>query len=210
MNRQTELHKLVMKLQLDQMKELKEWITKAEERLSQLQTPVNPDSLTASLETTEQLLNDLESQQSVVASISNFIMVDTGEVKDIGSLEEELSALGDRWVSLCNMTEQRYDYLQIINSLCSQFKEESQLLESWIVKVESRMKHLEMETENIDKELLEQQGIEVMEAEVALEDYEKKLLLVGDVGQELQDRLNPSEEEFVRFITSKLEDIEDR
>lgn len=162
MNRQTELHKLVMKLQLDQMKELKEWIANAEERLSRMQkSQVNCDSLTDCKESTEHLLNDLESQQSVVASISNFIMVDNGEVKDIASLEEELSVLGDRWVSLCNMTEQRYDYLQIINSLAGQFKEESNLLESWIVTVESRMKQLEMETENIDEEVLEQQGNEV-------------------------------------------------
>lgn len=49
-----------------------------------------------------------------------------------------------------------------------------------------------------------------MEAELALEDYEKKLLLIGDVGQELQDRLKPDDEEVVNFINTRLEKIEDR
>ena len=49
-----------------------------------------------------------------------------------------------------------------------------------------------------------------MEAEIALEEYEKKMLLVGDVSQELQERLQPGDEDCANFVTETLEKIEDR
>ena len=44
------------------------------------------------------LLDDLEAQQAVVSSISNFIVVETD---DSTCLEDELGALGERWCMLC-------------------------------------------------------------------------------------------------------------
>merc|ERR1712218_11331 len=95
MNKQTELHKLVMKLQMEQMMELKSWMSDAEDKLSMLlKSDLSHTEVTSELVSLGSLMSDLESQQTVVSSISNFILVDAAEDQSTGSLEDELSALG--------------------------------------------------------------------------------------------------------------------
>ena len=160
MNKQTELHRLVMKLQMEQMTELKTWMSEAENKLSMIQeSDFNQDQVSKELAELNSLLGDLEKQQSVVSSISNFILV---EVEDpgLGSLEDELSALGERWVTLCNMCEQKHDQLQILETLWSQFRDEETGLVFWMDSVENKLKTMEI-VEDLDKEQLADQGSQV-------------------------------------------------
>merc|ERR1719483_182446 len=129
MNKQTELHQLVMKLQLDQMEELRSWMTMAEDRLSMVvQTGQDRDQVEAQLADHEILLRDLEGQQATVSSISNFILVDS---EDTSHLEDQLTALGERWVTLCRMCEERYSSLQHVDKMWKQLEEERVKLETW-------------------------------------------------------------------------------
>ena len=161
MNKQTELHKLIMKLQMDQVMELKTWMSEAENRLSIIQrSSLNHRLVKTELENLNKLLGDLEEQQSVVSSISNFILVDNVEDSNLGSLEDELAALGERWITLCNMCEQRHDTLKIFETLWRQFSENSDCIESWMTQVEEKLRSMEI-VEDLDKEQLAEQGNQV-------------------------------------------------
>ena len=161
MNKQTELHKLIMKLQMDQVMELKNWMSEAENRLSIIQrSSLNHRLVKTELENLNKLLGDLEEQQSVVSSISNFILVDNVEDSNLGSLEDELAALGERWITLCNMCEQRHDTLKIFETLWRQFSENSDCIESWMTQVEEKLRSMEI-VEDLDKEQLAEQGNQV-------------------------------------------------
>ena len=161
MNKQTELHKLIMKLQMDQVIELKTWMSEAENRLSIIQrSSLNHRLVKTELENLNKLLGDLEEQQSVVSSISNFILVDNVDDSNLGSLEDELAALGERWITLCNMCEQRHDTLKIFETLWRQFSENSDCIESWMTQVEEKLRSMEI-VEDLDKEQLAEQGNQV-------------------------------------------------
>ena len=161
MNKQTELHKLIMKLQMDQVMELKNWMSEAENRLSIIQrSSLNHRLVKTELENLNKLLGDLEEQQSVVSSISNFILVDNVDDSNLGSLEDELAALGERWITLCNMCEQRHDTLKIFETLWRQFSENSDCIESWMTQVEEKLRSMEI-VEDLDKEQLAEQGNQV-------------------------------------------------
>ena len=160
MNKQTELHRLVMKLQLEQMTELKLWMSEAENKLSMIhQSDLVHNNVSKELEGVNSLLGDLEKQQSVVSSISNFILVEVDD-PGTGSLEDELSALGERWVTLCNMCEQKHDQLQILETLWTQFRDEETSLVTWMDNVENKLKTMEI-VEDLDKEQLADQGSQV-------------------------------------------------
>ena len=98
MDKQAELHSLVMRLQRDRMEELSIWMLEAEGKMTSLATaPQTREQLGEQVEHQEGLLEELEQQQATVSSISNFILVDT---EDTQGLEEELARLGERWSAL--------------------------------------------------------------------------------------------------------------
>ena len=89
MRKQSELHVLIMSLQLEQISELRAWMTRTEDRISRLglageQRPV----VEQQLREVELLQEDLESQHAAVSAISNFILV---ESEDASSIEDQLT-----------------------------------------------------------------------------------------------------------------------
>jgi dystrophin len=154
MNKQAELHQLVMKLQVEQMTELKGWMTAAENRLAaSAEIGQTKEQVAAHLAEHEILLRDLESQQAIVSSISNFILVDS---EDTSELEDSLTALGERWVTLCRMCEEKYNRLQQLDTRWKQLGSEKQKLESWLCEVERSLREMERNLGVDTAQLLEQ------------------------------------------------------
>ena len=154
MNKQTELHQLVMKLQLEQMTELKSWITEAEDRLAAAAVVgQSREEVAAQLAEHELLLSDLEGQQATVSSISNFILVDS---EDTSELEDSLTTLGERWVTLCRLCEEKYNKLQQLDTRWKQLDTEKKKLETWMGEVEGNLKEMERDLSVDTAQLLEQ------------------------------------------------------
>ena len=154
MNKQSELHRLVMKLQMEQMVDLRKWMTEAEDRLAIGSTlGQNKDEVLAQIDNHEKLLADLESKQAMVSSISNFILVDS---EDTSELEDQLTALGERWVTLCKMCEERYTSLQQLETQWSQLEQERFRLQGWMTNVEESLRAMERDMGVDTTQLLEQ------------------------------------------------------
>ena len=161
MSKQTELHRLVMKLQVNQMQELKCWMSEAEDKLSQIGgTGRSPSEVSLLLSSLSVLLSELEEQQGVVSGISHFILVD-GPDSSPGSLEDELAALGERWVTLCRVCEERQETLGLLAARWDQYWQINNDLTNWMDKVEDNLKQMELDEEP-DQAELARQSQEVM------------------------------------------------
>ena len=167
MNKQTELHRLVMKLQVDQLEELKSWMSEAEDKLSLIgEAGTSQTEVAKLLGDLSVLLAELEEQQGVVSGISNFILVDGPDTA--GELEDQLSALGERWVTLCRVCAERQEALTSLASSWAQHAEVSQVLEDWMGEVEERLKQMELDEEPDQAELAAQSQQVMVRCEIYL------------------------------------------
>ena len=146
MTKQTELHRLVMRLQVEKMSNLKAWMLEAETRLTDIsQSEKSRDKVESNLEKIEALLGEIEGQQSVVTSLSDFILGDTMEESPVsgGSLEENLTSLGEQWVSLFTLSKEKHELLIKLDALWRRFAELELSLSSWMVNAEDKLKTME-------------------------------------------------------------------
>ena len=146
MTKQTELHKLVMRLQVEKMSTLKSWMLEAETKLSKIsQSEKSRDKVESDLEKIEVLLSEFESQQSVVTSLSDFILGDTMEDSSVsgGSLEDNLTSLGEKWVSLFTLSKERHELLIKLDALWRRFTELESSLSSWMTEAMDKLKSIE-------------------------------------------------------------------
>ena len=143
MTKQTELHKLVMKLQVEKMSNLKSWMQEAETRLANIsKSEKRKDNVESELEKIKTLLSELEGQQSVVNSLSDFILGDTMEESSEpgASLENNLNSLGEQWVRLFSSSKETHEFLIKLDAHWRRFTELETSLSSWMPGAEHKLK----------------------------------------------------------------------
>ncbi|XP_062039363.1 dystrophin isoform X8 [Lepus europaeus] len=137
MEKQSNLHKVLMDLQNQKLKELNDWLTKTEERTRKMEEePLGPDleDLKRQVQQHKVLQEDLEQEQVRVNSLTHMVVVvdeSSGE-HATAALEEQLKVLGDRWANICRWTEDRWVLLQDILLKWQRFTEEQCLFSTWL------------------------------------------------------------------------------
>ncbi|CAD7681913.1 unnamed protein product [Nyctereutes procyonoides] len=137
MEKQSNLHKVLMDLQNQQLKELNDWLTKTEERTRKMEKePLGPDieDLKRQVQQHKVLQEDLEQEQVRVNSLTHMVVVVDESSGDhaTAALEEQLKVLGDRWANICRWTEDRWVLLQDILLKWQRFTEEQCLFSAWL------------------------------------------------------------------------------
>ncbi|XP_036083105.1 dystrophin isoform X5 [Rousettus aegyptiacus] len=137
MEKQSNLHKVLMDLQNQQLKELNEWLTRTEERTRKMEKePLGPDleDLKHQVQQHKVLQEDLEQEQVKVNSLTHMVVVVDESSGDhaTAALEEQLKVLGDRWANICRWTEDRWVLLQDILLKWQRFTEEQCLFSTWL------------------------------------------------------------------------------
>ncbi|KAM5290132.1 dystrophin isoform 2-T2 [Glossophaga mutica] len=137
MEKQSNLHKVLMDLQNQQLKELNDWLTKTEERTSKMEKePLGPDleDLKRQVQQHKVLQEDLEQEQVRVNSLTHMVVVvdEASGDRATAALEEQLKVLGDRWANICRWTEDRWVLLQDILLKWQRFTEEQCLFSTWL------------------------------------------------------------------------------
>ncbi|XP_006881922.1 PREDICTED: dystrophin-like [Elephantulus edwardii] len=137
MEKQSNLHKVLMDLQNQQLKELNDWLTKTEERTRKMEEePLGPDleDLKRQVQQHKVLQEDLEQEQVRVNSLTHMVVVvdETSGDQATAALEEQLKILGDRWANICRWTEDRWVLLQDILLKWQRFTEEQCLFIAWL------------------------------------------------------------------------------
>ena len=164
MTKQAELHKLVMRLQVDKMSNLKSWMLEAESKLSNIsKSEKNRDNVESDLEKIEALLSEFDGQQSVVASLSDFILGDTMEDSSVtgGTLEDTLTSLGEQWVRLFTLSKERHELLIKLDALWRRFSELETSLSSWMIEAEAKLKTMEAVGDLNSNKLVQTEEIKV-------------------------------------------------
>ncbi|KAL1766528.1 dystrophin isoform X2, partial [Sigmodon hispidus] len=148
MEKQSNLHKVLMDLQNQKLKELDDWLTKTEERTKKMEAePFGPDLevLKSQVQQHKVLQEDLEQEQVRVNSLTHMVVVVDESSGDhaTAALEEQLKVLGDRWASICRWTEERWVLLQDILLKWQCFTEEQCRISRWLSEKEESMKKIQ-------------------------------------------------------------------
>nr|XP_005995015.2 PREDICTED: dystrophin isoform X4 [Latimeria chalumnae] len=148
MERQSNLHKVLMDLQHQQLKQLADWLAKTEERTRTMEAePHGPDldDVKHQVEAHKVLQEDLEQEQVRVNSLTHMVVVvdeSGGGDSTTAALEEQLQHLGDRWAAICRWTEDRWVLLQEILLKWQHFTEEQCLFDSWLTEKEDAVSQI--------------------------------------------------------------------
>ena len=202
MSKQSELHQLIMRLQLEQISSLRSWITAAEDRISRLGlTGETKEQVWEEVSEVERLQGDLEDQHAAVTAISNFILVESDEATNI---EDELTGLGERWCMICRCIEERLHLLQTVQGVLL----EQERLNSYLQGVETMLKEMEMSQE-VDSVHLQEQTNRIMAVEEELEVERGKLTQLGVDTENVQVR-SLENDPGVTKLSNKMETLQDR
>ncbi|XP_021088645.2 dystrophin isoform X3 [Mesocricetus auratus] len=148
MEKQSNLHKVLMDLQNQKLKELDDWLTQTEERTKKMERePFGPDleDLKCQVHQHKVLQEDLEQEQVRVNSLTHMVVVVDESSGDhvTAALEERLKVLGDRWANICRWTEERWVLLQDILLKWQRFTEEQYRFSTWLSEKEDAMKKIQ-------------------------------------------------------------------
>ncbi|XP_014809535.1 PREDICTED: dystrophin isoform X1 [Calidris pugnax] len=141
MEKQSNLHKVLMDLQNQQLAQLADWLTKTEERTKKIDSePLGPDleDLKRQVEEHKAFQEDLEQEQVKVNSLTHMVVVvdeNSGD-RATAALEEQLQHFGKRWAIICRWTEDRWILLQDILRKWQHFAEEQCLFDAWLTEKE--------------------------------------------------------------------------
>ncbi|XP_074953886.1 dystrophin isoform X8 [Phalacrocorax aristotelis] len=141
MEKQSNLHKILMDLQNQQLAQLADWLTKTEERTKKIDLePLGPDleDLKRQVEEHKAFQEDLEQEQVKVNSLTHMVVVvdeNSGD-RATAALEEQLQHFGKRWAAICRWTEDRWVLLQDILRKWQHFAEEQCLFDAWLTEKE--------------------------------------------------------------------------
>ncbi|XP_071957062.1 dystrophin-like isoform X2 [Antedon mediterranea] len=135
MDRQSQLHEVLMDLQQQQLDGLAEWLTKTECSIS-TQTSIGSslDEIKTQVDQHRNLQEELEHEQVRVNSLTHLVVVvdENSPENATALLEEQLNSLGERWAKVCQWTEQRWAVLQEVLLNWQKLSDEEKRFEEWL------------------------------------------------------------------------------
>lgn len=207
MEKQSNLHKVLMDLQNQQLKELNDWLTATEDRTRKMEKePLGPDieDLKRQVQQHKVLQEDLEQEQVRVNSLTHMVVVvdEASGDQATAALEEQLKVLGDRWANICRWTEDRWVLLQDVLLKWQRFTEEQCLFSSWLSEREEAVNKIRTTGFKDKSEILStHQKLTVLKAE--LEMKKKTINKLRSLNQDLLSTLKNKE------VAQKMEAVLD-
>ncbi|XP_026673757.1 dystrophin, isoforms A/C/F/G/H isoform X3 [Ceratina calcarata] len=209
MERQTKIHEVLMQMQQGQLDALRQWLTKTEDRISLMAaTELNQSALDEQLKQLNELEQDIEAQQGVVDGMTNMVVVVDEENSEAvyAQMEDNLSALGERWTHICQWKEERRQRLQGLFSLWQNINDDYKRLVSWLNETEITLKQMEANPASEIGEVLERiKKLQILKME--MDSNQRKLLSLQEAVQKLEGQ-STSPECF--NILEKIENLQDR
>ncbi|CAF1360579.1 unnamed protein product, partial [Didymodactylos carnosus] len=162
LDRQSTLHKTLMKLQIDQIESFDKWLANAEHRIQNDLNIMDEDlsGIERQYKQLALLQDDLVSQQQITESLQNMVIVidDTSSTNGTGDqikfnsndIEQKLSNLSERWASICNFVQNRWITLQEVKIELEQIYTAQDKLDKWLTKKEFELKQIKLETNVLD------------------------------------------------------------
>ncbi|XP_064353928.1 dystrophin isoform X8 [Dromaius novaehollandiae] len=212
MEKQSNLHKILMDLQNQQLAQLADWLTKTEQRTKKIDSePLGPDleDLKRQVEEHKAFQEDLEQEQVKVNSLTHMVVVvdeNSGD-KATAALEEQLQHFGDRWAAICRWTEDRWVLLQDILRKWQHFAEEQCLFDAWLTEKEDAVSKIHTTGFKDQNEML----TSLRKLAILKGDLEMKRQMIGKLNSLSQDLLVALKNKAVaQKLESRLENFAQR
>ncbi|XP_065533284.1 dystrophin isoform X3 [Lathamus discolor] len=212
MEKQSNLHKILMDLQNQQLVQLADWLTKTEERTKKIDLePLGPDleDLKRQVEEHKAFQEDLEQEQVKVNSLTHMVVVvdeNSGD-RATAALEEQLQRFGNRWAAICRWTEERWVLLQDILRKWQHFAEEQCLFDAWLTEKEDAVREIHTTGFKDQNEML----TSLRKLAILKGDLEMKRQMMGKLKSLSQDLLVAVKNKAVaQKLESRLENIAQR
>ncbi|KAM3837732.1 dystrophin isoform 2-T2 [Vipera latastei] len=196
MEKQNNLHQVLMDLQNQQLSELSDWLAKTEKRTSKMESEsLGPDleGLKRQVEEHKILQEDLEKEQVKVNSLTHMVVVvdEASGDRATVALEQQLQHLGNRWAAICRWTEDRWFILQDVLRKWLQFIEEQGVLDKWFAEKEEFVTTINTTDFKDQKEMLE--------------NLQKLAILKGEleIKRQSMDKLNSLSQDLLSAVKSK-------
>lgn len=198
-----------MQMQQGQLDALRQWLTRTEDRISRMAAiELNQSALDEQLKQLNELEQDIEAQQGVVNGMRNMVVVVDEENSEAvyAQMEDQLSALGERWTHICQWKEERRQRLQALSSLWQNVNDDYKRLMSWLNETEITLKQMEANPASEIGEVLERiKKLQILKMD--MDENQRKLMSLQESIQELEGQ-NTSPE--CINILEKIENLQDR
>lgn len=198
-----------MQMQQAQLDALRQWLTKTEDRISLMAaTELNPSTLEEQLKHLNELEQDIHAQQDVVDGMRNMVVVVDEENSEAvyAQMEDQLSALGERWSHICQWKEERRQRLESLSTLWQNITDDYKRLVAWLNETEITLKQMEANPASEFGEVLDRiKKLQVLKAEMDIN--QKKLTSLQESIQDLDG--NSSSSEYANIL-EKIENLQDR
>ncbi|XP_072751360.1 dystrophin, isoforms A/C/F/G/H isoform X10 [Anoplolepis gracilipes] len=209
MERQTRIHEVLMQMQQAQLDALRQWLTKMEDRISMMAAiEINPSTLEEQMKHLNELEQDIQAQQDVVDGMRNMVVVvdeDSSEAV-YAQMEDQLSALGERWSHICQWKEERRQRLESLSILWQNITDDYKRLVAWLNEIEITLKQMEANPASEFGEVLDRiKKLQILKAEMDIN--QKKLISIQESIQDLDG--NSSSSDYANIL-EKIENLQDR
>ncbi|XP_018303903.1 dystrophin isoform X9 [Mycetomoellerius zeteki] len=209
MERQTRIHEVLMQMQQAQLDALRQWLTKTEDRISLMAaTELNPSTFEEQLKHLNELEQDIHAQQDVVDGMRNMVVVVDEENSEAvyAQMEDQLSALGERWSHIGQWKEERRQRLESLSALWQSITDDYKRLVAWLNETEITLKQMEANPASEFGEVLDRiKKLQILKAE--MDTNQKKLTSLQESIQDLDGNSSSSE---YASILEKIENLQDR
>lgn len=198
-----------MQMQQAQLDALRQWLTKTEDRISMMAAiELNPSTFEEQLKHLNELEQDIHAQQDVVDSMRNMVVVVDEENSEAvyAQMEDQLSALGERWSHICQWKEERRQRLESLSTLWQNITDDYKRLVAWLNETEITLKQMEANPASEFGEVLDRiKKLQILKAEMDMN--QKKLSSLQESIQDLDG--NSSSSEYANIL-EKIENLQDR
>ncbi|XP_072152791.1 dystrophin, isoforms A/C/F/G/H isoform X4 [Bemisia tabaci] len=195
MEKQTRIHEILMKQQQKELENLRVWLTGTEDRISRLSGDCGMD-LPALLDEVSRLKQDLQNQQKVVDALANLVVVvdeTTGDSDTAYShMEDQLSALGERWAHVCQWAEEKGNRLGSLLTLRDRMRREAKWLQGWMDEKEVALKLMEADPVAEKGAVLQRvKQLQILRHQINAQ--QNRLARLQEIVQEIDAEVNSSE-----------------
>lgn len=198
-----------MQMQQGQLDALRQWLTRTEDRISLMAAiELNQSGLDEQMKQLNELEQDIGAQQGVVDGMRNMVVVVDEENSEAvyAQMEDQLSALGERWTHICQWKEERRQRLQAFSTLWQNVNDDYKRLVSWLSETEITLKQMEANPASEIGEVLERiKKLQILKMD--METNHRKLATLQESVQELEGQSTSPE---CINVLEKIENLQDR
>ncbi|CAF0891445.1 unnamed protein product [Adineta steineri] len=218
LDRQSILHKTIMKLQTDQMESFATWLSQIEERIS-TNLEAMEDSIPGIDRQYQQLIqlqDELIVQQEISQSLENFIIAvdDSTSVDqeyDSTEIENKLVDCSKRWEYICNFVQQHWVQLQEVKTQFEDFEINRDKLDQWLTSKEDEIR--KTNTKDTDKvHFIQQTESEIDDIQQVIHLLDNSLNLLGKYFDPVSSNkfkiLNEQRNNFEQRLTQLIDDLQ--